>query len=106
MVGKIIGGVNVFGGGLPLYDAEGTLLGAVGVSGDSSCADHNIAWRLRDGLGMDYLPGGVAPVGDNIILDPLMPFGHPTCTGAANIGDNEAVVLACPIGDGQTVGCS
>jgi uncharacterized protein GlcG (DUF336 family) len=42
MVGKKIGGVNVFGGGLALYDGSG-VIGAVGVSGDTSCADHNIA---------------------------------------------------------------
>jgi len=106
MVEKIIGGVNVFGGGLAIYDAEGMLLGAIGVSGDSSCADHNIAWRLRDGLGLDYVPGGVAPVGDNIILDPLAPFGHPVCTGDANVADNDNVIMACPLGDGPTVGCS
>jgi uncharacterized protein GlcG (DUF336 family) len=47
MVGGRIGGVNVFGGGLALYNAEGTLVGGIGVSGDSSCADHNIAWRAR-----------------------------------------------------------
>jgi len=106
MAGSIVGGVNVFGGGLALYDAAGTLLGAVGVSGDSSCADHNIAWRVRDGLGLDYVPGGVAPVGDNIILDPAQAFGHPVCTGDANISDNEAVVAACPLSDGQTGSCT
>jgi hypothetical protein len=63
MVGKRMGGVNVFGGGLPLYDAKGTLLGAIGVSGDSSCADHAIAWRTRNGLKLDYVPGGVGPGG-------------------------------------------
>ena len=36
MVGKKIGGVNVFDGGLPLYDSKGKLVGAIGVSGDSS----------------------------------------------------------------------
>jgi len=106
MVGSIIGGVNVFGGGLALYNADGTLLGAIGVSGDSSCADHNIAWRTRDGLGLDYVPGGVAPVGDNIILDPTGAFGHPTCTGDANVTDNDAVIMSCPIGDGLTIGCT
>src|SRR4051794_33530697 len=45
MVGRKIGGINVFGGGLALYDSHKNLVGAVGVSGDSSCADHNIAWR-------------------------------------------------------------
>ncbi len=45
MVGGRIGGVNVFGGGLALYNADGRIIGGLGVSGDSSCADHNIAWR-------------------------------------------------------------
>jgi hypothetical protein len=40
-----IGGVNVFSGGLALYNAKGVLIGGLGVSGDSSCADHNIGWR-------------------------------------------------------------
>src|SRR4051812_9332384 len=47
MVGLRIGGVNVFGGGLALYAQGGKIIGALGVSGDSSCADHNIAWRTR-----------------------------------------------------------
>src|SRR5206468_7071073 len=42
MVGGKIGGVNVFGGGLALYNPQKVLVGAIGVSGDSSCADHNI----------------------------------------------------------------
>src|SRR6202048_2480739 len=53
MVGHRIGGVNVFGGGLALYNAAHVLVGAVGVSGDSSCADHNIAWRTRNTLRLD-----------------------------------------------------
>ena len=49
MVGRRIGGVNVFGGGLALYNRAGQAVGAVGVSGDTSCADHNIALaRARD----------------------------------------------------------
>ena len=44
MVGKRCGGVNVFGGGLACYDMNGVLVGALGVSGDSSGADHNICW--------------------------------------------------------------
>ena len=55
MVGDRIGGVNVFGGGLALYNSSGVLVGAIGVSGDTSCADHNIAWRTRHNLGLDYL---------------------------------------------------
>jgi uncharacterized protein GlcG (DUF336 family) len=95
MVGKKPGGVNVFGGGLGLYDAtSGQVIGAVGLSGDTSCADHNIAWRVRDALNMDKVPAGVAgPVGanpagkDNIIFDitdgvSASGFGHPTCLSA------------------------
>lgn len=61
MVGDAIGGVNVFGGGLALYNSKGELLGAVGVSGDSSCADHAIAWRVRNTLKLDFVPAGVGP---------------------------------------------
>src|SRR5207342_2911225 len=60
MVGGKIGGVNVFGGGLALYNVAKQLIGAIGVSGDSSCADHNIAWRTRHGLLLDFVPGGVS----------------------------------------------
>jgi hypothetical protein len=35
----------VFGGGLALYNCQGNIMGALGVSGDTSCADHAIAWR-------------------------------------------------------------
>jgi len=70
MVGNKIGGVNVFGGGLALYDDTGALLGAIGVSGDSSCADHNIAWKTREALELNHVPGGVSPDGnDNIVYD-------------------------------------
>ena len=86
MVGKKIGGVNVFGGGLALYAKDGTLLGALGVSGDSSCADHNIAWKLRATLGLATIPGGVSPEGDDNIVNDIADgtsasgWGHPTCT--------------------------
>lgn len=86
LVGVKIGGVNVFGGGLALYNNAGTLVGAIGVSGDSSCADHNIAWRTRDTLELDYVPGGVSgdPARpDNIVYDPAGTNGwrHPACNG-------------------------
>ncbi len=87
MVGKKIGGVNVFGGGLALYTQKGELVGAIGVSGDTSCADHNVAWRTRAALGFDKVPGGVsADKNDGIIYDisgstSRGGFGHPTCGG-------------------------
>src|SRR5690242_16841436 len=61
LVGKKIGGINVFGGGLALYDAKHALVGGIGVSGDTACADHNIAWRTRHALNLDFVPGGVGP---------------------------------------------
>lgn len=67
MVGEVVGGINVFGGGLALYNKSGTLLGAIGVSGDSSCADHNIAWRTRKNLGLDFVPKGNSAAGDDNI---------------------------------------
>jgi uncharacterized protein GlcG (DUF336 family) len=95
MVGSKIGGVNVFGGGLGLYASGKKIVGGVGVSGDTSCADHNIAWRVRNLLALDHLAGvggvsGDAARPDNIIFD-IAPnpsggtgisaggFGHPTC---------------------------
>lgn len=87
MVKGRIGGVNVFGGGLALYSEKGELLGGLGVSGDTSCADHNIAWRTRSGLKLDFVPGGVAPTkNDQIIYDikdgkSAGGFGHASCGG-------------------------
>ncbi|MCC6954143.1 MAG: heme-binding protein [Deltaproteobacteria bacterium] len=87
MVGERIGGVNVFGGGLALYSADGKILGGLGVSGDTSCADHNIAWRTRNILKLDTVPSGVAPTkNDQIIFDidsgkSAGGFGHPKCGG-------------------------
>ncbi len=93
MVGNKIGGVNVFGGGLALYNTDGTLMGGLGVSGDSSCADHNIAWKTRHGLNFDNIPGGVSTTGDDNIVNDITGgpghetsaggWGHPACTAAA-----------------------
>ncbi len=111
MVGGKIGGVNVFGGGLALYDANRRVVGGLGVSGDTSCADHNIAWRVRQGLGLDHLAGVPGPASlfaadpthpDNIIFD-ITPnpnggtgfspsgFGHPTCLNASGSSTLPAV---------------
>ncbi|HEY1961238.1 MAG TPA: heme-binding protein, partial [Rhizomicrobium sp.] len=45
-VGHAVGGTIVFAGGLALYSGGG-IQGALGVSGDTSCGDHNVAWRTR-----------------------------------------------------------
>lgn len=87
MVGKVAGGVIVFGGGLALYDDNG-IVGALGVSGDTSCADHNVAWRIRHFVGLDHVPAGVSPNMKDAIIYDIGPdgksksgFGHPKCVG-------------------------
>jgi uncharacterized protein GlcG (DUF336 family) len=85
MMGRRVGGVNVFGGGLALYDKDKNVLGGIGVSGDTSCTDHVIAWKVRDSLRLDYVPGGVSPTGDDNlkIATPVTAgaFEHPDCGG-------------------------
>jgi uncharacterized protein GlcG (DUF336 family) len=66
-IGSVPGGIITFGGGLALYEG-GNVIGGLGVSGDSSCADHAIAYRMRRLSGLDGVPAGVAPGNtDNII---------------------------------------
>lgn len=110
LVGHKVGGVNVFGGGLALYTAAATpaaspaapeqIVGGVGVSGDTSCADHNISWRVRHNLGLDHLANTAGVSGDptrpdNIVFDitsnpnggtgiSANGFGHPTCINTTN----------------------
>ena len=100
MIGKSIGGINVFGGGLALYSPSGTLLGGLGVSGDTSCSDHIIAWKLRHALNLDNVPAGPdADSGtDNIIFTDgtLDGFEHPTCFDTDGQGDHVAIADALP----------
>ena len=48
-------------------------MGGVGVSGDTSCTDHMVAWRVRNTLGLDQFQGvkGMADAAysDNILFD-------------------------------------
>ena len=106
LVGDRVGGINVFGGGLVALAKGGIRVGGVGVSGDTSCTDHMVAWRVRHNLNLDHFgPTGSAVGGvsgdatrpDNIVFD-ITPtanggllnpvgtlsksaggFGHPTC---------------------------
>ena len=103
MVGHRIGGVNVFGGGLALYNFKGVLIGGIGVSGDTSCADHNISWRTRHTLNLDFVPLGVsAHSDDNINYQTLVPvpslandFSHPICK-IAGVDAVSAISAALP----------
>jgi uncharacterized protein GlcG (DUF336 family) len=83
--GKRMGGVNVFGGGLALYNDSG-VVGGLGLSGDTSCADHNVAWRVRKKLGLDRVKAGPAGLRSDGIIYDIGPtgssssgFGHPKC---------------------------
>jgi len=108
MVGGRIGGINVFGGGLPLYDSDRVLVGGIGVSGDTSCADHNVAYRTRHALNLDYVPAGVSgnPTRRDTIVYDIVPqpgqmpgispsgWGHPQCfapdvAAEATLPDNQ-----------------
>jgi hypothetical protein len=111
MEGKKIGGVNVFGGGLALYDTNGNLVGALGVSGDTSCTDHIIAWRLRHALNLDNVPASVADGGadDDLIyaVGAIDGFEHPTCINPFPETEGNATNIAPrlpttdPIGPGR-----
>ncbi len=96
LVGNKIGGVNVFGGGLALYDGNRKVIGAIGVSGDSSCADHNIAWRTRNTLLLDHVPSAVSVSGDatrpDNIVYPVGGWGHPACNASV-----AAIAAALPV---------
>jgi hypothetical protein len=91
MRGGVIGGIVVFAGGIALHDTQGNRVGGLGASGDSGCTDHIIAWKMRDALGLDNVPFGFSPTGDDniihdIVTDPVTGLmsspsglGHPVC---------------------------
>jgi uncharacterized protein GlcG (DUF336 family) len=84
--GGVPGGIITFGGGVPLY-VRGQVIGGLGVSGDTACADHAVAFRMRKAAGLDGTPGGTGS--DNIqYLGPSeLPhdLGHPHCKPAIDI---------------------
>jgi uncharacterized protein GlcG (DUF336 family) len=112
MVGAKIGGVNVFGGGLALYNAQGVLVGAIGVSGDTSCTDHIVAWKVRHALNLDNVPAGVGANGTDNIVHDFAPdgqgheksaggWGHPTCPGAPSVAIAAGLLVSYPVGPAQ-----
>jgi len=75
---KVCGGAIAFGGGVPLY-RNGRIVGGLGISGDTPCADHEIAKRIRHFAGLDPKGG---PVADDIQFartDRPTVFTHPLC---------------------------
>jgi uncharacterized protein GlcG (DUF336 family) len=93
--GKVCGGSIAFGGGVPLYSGK-TRVGGLGVSGDTPCADHEIAKRIRHLAKLDPEKGEFA---DDIIYtkaDGPSPFAHPLCANTwrngSRIGDEANAV--------------
>ena len=85
-VGRVCGGTIVFGGGLPLYDQQGQIVGGLGVSGDTPCADHEVAKVIRAMAGLT--PPGGNHVDDIIyaVDEPPSPYTHPVCTNTYRNG--------------------
>jgi uncharacterized protein GlcG (DUF336 family) len=101
VLGRRVGGTVTFGGGLALYNSAG-LVGGLGVSGDTSCADHNVAWRIRHALNLDHaLKGPDKDKKDAIIYDMGLTgtsksgYGHPKCTGKeADVGNELGAAVS------------
>lgn len=84
--GTICGGTIVFGGGLPLY-RDKTRVGGLGASGDTPCADHEIAKRVRAGAGLNPPLG---PTIDDIqyeVVDGPSLYLHPLCKNTWRNGE-------------------
>lgn len=74
----VCGGAISFGGGVPIY-RDGRIVGGLGISGDTPCADHEIAKRIRHFAGLDPKAG---PVIDDIqysSVDSASIYTHPLC---------------------------
>ncbi len=75
LLGERAGGTITFGGGLGLYTGGSNAVGGLGLSGDTACADHSVAWRIRGQLGL-------APTGLGDKID-LRKGGHARCPNDA-----------------------
>ncbi len=81
---QIAGGIITFGGGVALYQGT-TAVGGLGISGDTACADHEIARNSRDALGMNP-PAG--PGADDITYAAPSVFLHPFCLNTFHNGSS------------------
>jgi uncharacterized protein GlcG (DUF336 family) len=76
MIGQRVGGTITFGGGLALYTGTTTIVGGIGLSGDTACRDHSVAWRTRINLKLQQPnPADQLP----FATDAAMTNGHPHC---------------------------
>jgi uncharacterized protein GlcG (DUF336 family) len=91
-LGEVCGGTITFGGGLPLYKGQ-TRVGGLGLSGDTPCADHEIAKRVRKAAALDPAAGGLV---DDIVyasVDGASVHAHPLCANTwrngTHLGDES-----------------
>ncbi len=90
---QIVGGLIFFGGGVALY-REGKIIGGLGISGDTSCTDHEIAKRVRDFANLNPAGGALADDIIYTVADGPSVFTHPLCPNTWRNGvfiGNEAV---------------
>lgn len=74
----VCGGTIVFGGGVPLY-RDTVVVGGLGLSGDTPCADHEIAKRVRAMAQMEPPGGNFADDITYAVVDPPSVATHPLC---------------------------
>jgi uncharacterized protein GlcG (DUF336 family) len=94
-LGKVCGGTIGFGGGVPLYKGK-RRVGGLGVSGDTACADHEIAKRVRSAVHMDPPTG---PATDDIQyrgVDPPSVMSHPLCINTFRDGKKVGDEMLLP----------
>jgi len=76
--GKVCGGIVTFGGGVPLY-RNGKKVGGLGLSGDTACADHEVARELRNVAGLNPATGANADDIQYTAADGPSIYAHPLC---------------------------
>lgn len=96
LVGKRVGGASGLGGGLALFNKDKKKVGAIGVSGDTVCTDHVVAWKIREMLAdgaytYKNVPFGVSAAHNDMMVQDIKPnpnggagfsarsYGHTTC---------------------------
>jgi uncharacterized protein GlcG (DUF336 family) len=90
---RLCGGAIAFGGGLALYH-NGRVVGGLGISGDTPCADHEIAKRIRHLAGFDPRAGMLVDDITYSSVDQPSIYTHPLCPNTwrngQRIGDEPA----------------
>jgi len=76
--GRICGGTVTVGGGVPLYKNR-RRIGGLGISGDTPCADHEIAKRIRHVAQLDPERGALADDISYSVAEGASVFTHPLC---------------------------